>query len=105
MLLGSIPKATSRVTASHIYGLMLTVEQKAEKYKVGHCTDSASNALNDLLKLATPTQHLVKQDVSFLGLDEKSLSFYPLLSFPFSLYCLQLLGSFCVRVFFRHHES
>ena len=72
MLLGSIPEATPGVTASHIYVLMHTVEQKAEKYKVGHCTDSASNALNAWLKLATPTQHLVKQDVSFLGLNEKS---------------------------------
>ena len=70
MLLGSIPEVTSGVTASHIYSLMLTVEQKAEKYNlslVGHCTDSASNALNALLKLATATQHLVKQDVHFLG--------------------------------------
>ena len=48
MLLGSIPEATSGVTASYIYCLMLTVEQKAEKYNlslVGHCTDSVSNAL------------------------------------------------------------
>ena len=42
MLLGSIPEAT------HIYCVMLTVEHKVEKHNlslVGHCTDSASNAL------------------------------------------------------------
>lgn len=60
MLLGSIPEATSGVTASHIYSLMLEVEQKAKLHNlsiVGHCTDSALNALNALLKLATPTQN------------------------------------------------
>lgn len=74
MLLESIPEATSGVTASHIYSLMLEVEQKAKLHNlsiVGHCTDSALNALNALLKLATPTQNLVEQGVSFLGLKHK----------------------------------
>jgi len=75
ILTGTIPEATSGVTASHIYSMMLNVEQKAAKYNlslVGHCTDSASNSLNALLKLATPSQYLVDCGVSFLGLKIKS---------------------------------
>lgn len=71
MLTGSIPEAPSGVTASHLYAIMLTVEQKACRHRlslVGHCTDSASNALNALLLLATPTRYLVGQNISFLGL-------------------------------------
>ena len=35
----------------------------------GHCTDSASNALNALLMLATPTKYLVEElDVTYLEL-------------------------------------
>lgn len=43
LLTGSIPEATSGVTASHIYALMLAVEEKASTHNlslVGHCTDS-----------------------------------------------------------------
>lgn len=59
------------MTASHLYAIMLTVEQKACRHGlslVGHCMDSASNALNALLLLATPTRYLVGQNISFLGL-------------------------------------
>ena len=82
LLTGTIPEATSGVTTSHIYSMMLDVEQKAARYNlslVGHCTDSASNSLNALLKLATPSQHLVDCGVSFLGLKLNNL--YILLHF------------------------
>jgi len=49
-----------------IYSMMLSVEQKAAKHNlslVGYCTDSTSNSLNALLKLATPSQHLVDHGV------------------------------------------
>ena len=72
LLTGSIPEPTSGVTASHVYAMMLEVERRASRHSlslVGHCTDSASNALNALLKLATPTEYLVDNlKVSFLGL-------------------------------------
>ena len=71
LLVGSIPEATSGVTAPHIFALMLDVEKKAFKYDVsliGHCTDSALNALNALLKLATPSEYLVSRGIAFLGL-------------------------------------
>lgn len=72
LLTGSIPESTSGVTASHVYAMMLEVERRASRHSlslVGHCTDSASNALNALLKLATPTEYLVDNlKVSFLGL-------------------------------------
>ena len=74
LLTGSIPEAISGVTASHIYALMLEVEHKASMHKlslIGHCTDSASNALNALLKLATPSQYLTEQGISFLGLQRQ----------------------------------
>ena len=73
LLPGSIPKSTSGVTASHvIYSIMLEVEKKAIQHNLsltGNCTDSASNALNALLMLATPTKYLVEEfDVTYLGL-------------------------------------
>ena len=71
LLVGSIPEATSGVTASHIFALMLEVEKKAANYNVsliGHCTDSALNALNALWKLATPTEYLFNRGIPFLGL-------------------------------------
>lgn len=74
LMLGSIPEATSGVTASHIYALMLEVEHKASTYGVsliGHCTDSASNSLNALIKLGTPSKYLVDHQLSFLGLQLK----------------------------------
>ena len=62
--------------------MMIDVEQKAARYNLslmGHCTDLASNSLNALLKLATPSQHLVDCGVSFLGLKLNNL--YILLHF------------------------
>lgn len=67
-LTGSIPEATSGVTSSHI---MIAVEKKSCIHNlslVGHCTDSASNSLNALLKLATPSSYLLDRGISYLGL-------------------------------------
>ena len=74
LMLGSFPEATSGVTASHVYAVMLKVECKAVTHNIsliGHCTDSASNSLNALVKLATPSHYLVQQKINFLGLDMK----------------------------------
>ena len=74
MMLGSIPEATSGVTASHIYALMLEVEHKASSHGVsliGHCTDSASNSLNSLIKLGTPCKYLIDHQLSFISLQLK----------------------------------
>ena len=74
LLTGSIPEATSGVTAAHIFAIMFEVEQKASTHNlslIGHCTDSASNSLNALLKLATPIQYLLDHDICFLGLSRK----------------------------------
>ena len=74
LMLGSFPEATSGFTASHLYAIMLEVERKAAIHNVsliGHCTDSASNSLNALIKLATPSPYLVKNKISFLGLNMK----------------------------------
>ena len=73
-MLGSFPEATSGVTASYLYAIMLEVERKAAAHKVsliGHCTDSASNSLNALIKLATPSDYLVEHKISILGLKFK----------------------------------
>ena len=54
MMLGSIPEATSGVTASHIYALMLEVEHKASVHGVtliGHCLKFL-----ECIKLGTPTK-------------------------------------------------
>ena len=79
IMLGSFAEATSGVTASHLYAIMLEVERKVAAYNVsliGHCTDSASNSLNALIKLATPTGYLVKHKISFLGLKLKGFYLY-----------------------------
>jgi len=74
LMLGSFPEATSGATTSHVYAVMLKVECKVLTHNIsliGHCTDSASNSLNALVKLATPSHYLVQQKISFLGLDMK----------------------------------
>ena len=81
LLTGSLPEATRGVTASHVYALMLEVEQRALIHNlslIGHCTDSASNALNALLKLATPSKHLIDHGIIFLGLQRKDYFLYAL---------------------------
>lgn len=76
-IIGSIPEAKSGVTGSHIFALMLEADKRAYKLPlVGHCTDSASNSLNALLKLATPAQYLVDEGVSSLGLSFEDFFLY-----------------------------
>lgn len=79
MLIGSIPEATSGVTGEHIYSIMIEVEKHCAHYGVplvGHCTDSASNALNVLIKLASPTTFLCELSVKFVGLPRQDFIFY-----------------------------
>ena len=78
IMVGSIPEATSGVTASHILALMLEIEEKARKHNVpliGHCTDSASNVLNALIKLASPGTYAC-ENVHFLGLRRAGFTFF-----------------------------
>ena len=96
LLTGSVPEASTGVTASHIYAPTLEVEQRAFTHNLSlieHCTDSASNALNALLKLATPTKLFMKPSV-FLACKEKTTSFLPHLQGRFSFCCICLQGSF-----------
>ena len=68
-LTGLIPEAISGVISSHIYALMIAVEQKSCSHDlslVGHCTDYVSNSLNKLLKLATPSSYLLDQGINQL---------------------------------------
>lgn len=49
ILLGSFPEATKGITSSHVFSLMMTVEEMALKSNVsifGHCTDSAAKVNN-----------------------------------------------------------
>uniref|UniRef100_A0A1X7VFT4 Uncharacterized protein n=1 Tax=Amphimedon queenslandica TaxID=400682 RepID=A0A1X7VFT4_AMPQE len=68
---GSIPEATSGVTANHIYSLMMVIEEKASKLDIpilGYCTDSAANSLCALEKLALPNDFLNDAGVKYLTL-------------------------------------
>ena len=79
MLIGSIPEATSGVTGEHIYSIMIEVEKQCAHYGVplvGHCTDSASNALNALIKLASSSTFLCEQNIKFVGLARQDFIFY-----------------------------
>ena len=96
MLVGSFPEANSGVTAEHIFALMLEVEKYAIRYSlplIGHCTDSAANALKALVTLATPstyTKHCPSTSVKFLGLPLPNFVFfapflrseYPSIAYP-----------------------
>ncbi len=94
ILTGSIPESTAGVTGDHILALMLEVESRAEKCSlplVGHCTDSASNALNALIFLASPsTYELPELSLTFLGLPRDDYYFfapflrraYPSIAYP-----------------------
>ena len=83
-LTGSIPESTCGVTGDHILALILEFERKAAKYNlplIGHCTDSASNALNRLIFLASPsTYNLPGVSLNFIGLPRNDYcSFSPFL--------------------------
>ena len=73
---------------------MMEVEKRAAKYDlplIGHCTDSASNALKALIKNASPnTYKNLQTDLKFLGLDADDFVYfapvlcsgYPCISYP-----------------------
>ena len=88
ILLGSIPEAKAGVTGEHILALMFESENWALNYSlpvIGHCTDSASNALSALIMLATPStySHLDKIPM-FVGLSNPNFRFYaPILRPPY----------------------
>ena len=88
ILLGSIPEAKAGVTGEHILALMLECEKWALKYSlpvVGHCTDSASNALSALILLATPSTYSVLDKAPmFIGLSSANYRFYaPIFRTPY----------------------
>lgn len=76
------------MTGEHVLALMLESEKWALNYSlpvVGHCTDSASNALSALIMLATPSTYSdVNKVPMFVGLSNKSYQFYaPLFRPPY----------------------
>lgn len=88
VLTGSIPEAKSGVNGEHILAQMIEVEKQCLKYKlplVGHCTDSASNALKGLVMLASPaTYSSIDTPKVFVGLPIKDYRFFaPILRPPF----------------------
>ena len=93
MLIGSIPESKSGVTGDCILALMLETEKYALQHNLpltGHCTDSAGNALNSLVKLASPTTFLSNlPQVKFIGLPISGFRFfapflrtYPSIAYP-----------------------
>ena len=93
LLLGSIPEAKEGVSGAHVFALMMEVEKNAAKHGVslvGHCTDSASNALSGLRMLASPKTYDMNRDIQFLGLPREDFVFfapmlrcgYPSIAYP-----------------------
>jgi len=94
MLIGSIPK--KGVTGQHIFGIMMEIEKHSKAYNlslIGHCTDSANNSLNALIKLGTPKTYKnlhLNKDIKFIGLNMKEFVFhapilrksYPSIAYP-----------------------
>ena len=62
--------------------IMVEVEKHTVKYDlpfVGYCTDSATNALNALIKLTSPSTysaHLPEKTIQFVGLSLSNFKFY-----------------------------
>ena len=88
ILLGSIPEAKSGVTGEHILALMLECEKWSLTYGlpvVGHCTDSASNALSALIMLASPSTYSNMNKIPmFIGLSMPDYCFFaPILRPPY----------------------
>ena len=96
MLIGSIPEAKKGVTGRHILGIMMEIEKHSKAYNlslIGHCTDSANNSLNALIKLGTPKTYKnlhLNKDIKFIGLNMKGFVFhapilrksYPSIAYP-----------------------
>ena len=94
LLIGSIPEAISGVTRDHILSLMLEIEKQCFEFNlplIGHCTDSAANSLNVLIKL----QHQVKNSkVSLLLILQSLCLLICLIESSISLFSNQLLRKF-----------
>uniref|UniRef100_A0A1X7V256 Uncharacterized protein n=1 Tax=Amphimedon queenslandica TaxID=400682 RepID=A0A1X7V256_AMPQE len=93
MLLGSIPEATKGVTGTHIFALIMAVEEKACEKRlalIGHCTDSATNSLAALKMLAIPDNNIQKVGVKYIGLPMHGICYsapklhqgYPSITYP-----------------------
>ena len=94
ILTGSIPESKKGVTGDHILALMLEFEKRAQIRNmplVGHCTDSASNSLNALIFLASPsTYDQLSVSLVFVGLPRSDYCFfapflrqsYPSIAYP-----------------------
>ena len=84
------------MTNGHIFAMMLEVEKHAQAFSlplIGHCTDSASNALGALVKMSTPATFYMDNaelDPLFLGLPQADFVFcapflrpcYPSIAYP-----------------------
>ena len=98
LLVGSIPQAHSGITGCHILAMILIVEKQAHSHNlplVGHCTDSASNALSGLLKLASPSTYSEAGiEVTFVGLQRNDYCFFaPMLRPKYPTIAYPMLGS------------
>ena len=80
VMAGSIPESRQGVTGDHILALILEFERRAAMHSlplIGHCTDSASNALNGLLFLASPSTYTLPGiSIKFLGLPRSDYYFF-----------------------------
>ena len=84
VLIGSIPEAKSGVTGYHVLAQMIEVDKRAKLHKlplIGHCTDSAANALKGLAMLAMPC-NFMGHGIEFIGLPISQYRFYSLLLRP-----------------------
>ena len=104
VIIGCIPEAKKGVTGSYIFALMMEVEKQSKSHSltlVGHCTDSAGNSFNALIKLASPlTFEKFVQQIRFVGLKMKGFVFYaPILrEFPSIAYpCWDHSGRTSIR--------
>ena len=85
-LIGSIPEAKSGVTGTHILAQILEVDKRSLSHNlplIGHCTDSAGNALKGLILLASPSTFCFSE-VHYMGLPIKGFVFFaPILRSPY----------------------
>ena len=75
LLIGSIPESNSGVTNAYIFALMMMIEKQSKPHNI-HCTDSAGNSLQGLVRLATPSNYEVMDGrVKSLGLTMEEFVF------------------------------
>ena len=66
--MGSIPEAPKSVSGSHIFALMMAIEEKASEKGLsllGHCVDSTTNSL---AMLAIPDKNMQSLGVKYIGM-------------------------------------